>query len=96
MKRIVKAMLIKGQTESLCTVSPKLVTMAILVMYYLTGNVINPDTVVKVIGWTELLKLGALLYLAQAAQYSTEMYASVTRIHVSTLKTTAHHFYILN
>ena len=80
---IARAMIIKGLNAAIGVVSPKVVTMLIVVMYDLwAGEELDPARVVKVISWSELLRMGVFTFLSNAAQFGTEMFTSVKRIQV--------------
>ena len=79
-KQVRKALTIKGQTENVIFISSKLIVFVITLVYYYTGNTVTANVAVKLLTWTETLRMLSLM-LSMSAQFTTEMYMSLGRIH---------------
>jgi len=71
---------IKCITTAVAIISPKIVTALMVTSYVLSGETLTAAKVVKVISWSELLRMGVFTFLSFAAQFGTEMFKSVQRI----------------
>ncbi len=75
----------KGQTENLVFITGKLITFFIILTHYLRGFSIEPAVVVKILSWSDILKI-TMTWISFASQYGTEMLVSLNRIQVYPMK----------